>query len=173
MINLIPPQFRLAVALALLIGAFGAGAKVQGWRKDAEIAKLVAGHTAKLDDIDRVAKETAARNRKNAEARQNRLVEVDRTEWEALQDARTKDAERIACLERGDCRVFVRARCPTATGVPSPSDGSSVDTSAVAELDPTARRTYAALRESIQQTELTLHACQRAVAELIRRESAP
>lgn len=85
MIGIIPPQYRLAAAIAgaaaLAVASFGAGWAVQGWRLGTEIADLKAEHAEQV--------------RRAAKAERDNLTRVINEERAAREDAeRTADAER-------------------------------------------------------------------------------
>ena len=157
-----PTQIRLAVAAAGLVAAFSAGWcggwYTNGWRLSSGFnAERVAQRDAAaevlrlaLADRDRRAHELRTTNDTNLTKLQRAQHETNR-----LRDRVSSDAVRLR----------VGAFCP-GVGVPAPAAAPGVADGAGAELDPTARRAYFALRDALDLSERKLTGCQ---AELTLR----
>ncbi len=95
---MIPAQYRaiaaVALAAALLLASFGAGWTVQGWRKDAALEALKAGHAQAL----KTAAETALAETQKAKARETELqnqiegIADEARQLQAARDAAAADA---------------------------------------------------------------------------------
>ena len=154
-----PIPYIIGSMLIILIG-------VQSWRLNSaqnELAEQAAGHQTALAEISRVSRETEAKRLAEAAKRQQSHIEIDRKHYEELQNAKTERDQLDAGIRDGKYRVYVRAHCPTASAVPAPSDGSSVDSGARAELDGEAGQSFLDIRESAKRHESKLAACQEAL----------
>jgi hypothetical protein len=132
-------------AFVALITGFGIAWNWQAQRWDADVA------TIRKDYAD-----TTEKARKDQDDR----IETAENQKENIQNAfdafRRAEDERNASLDRGDQRVYVRAKCPT---MPATSTDSSRTASRAAELDPAYRSTLSALRRGAAEQLRLLNIC--------------
>lgn len=150
---IIPPQARLALAAAGLVGAFLAGWAVNGWRIDAKVSAEAAqalkeaqgGRKAAEDDRDALA------------ARLRASDDLHAAQLRKAQDETNSLRDRVSA---GPVRLLVAAKCPAFAVLPEAPVAPGVDSGAGAELTPPARSAYFALRDGIDRAEAKLAACQ-------------
>lgn len=151
-------------AAAALAGGLALGAAAwttQGWRYGEQLASQRAARADEVAEGQRQAREILAQ-------RYAAVAEINernaRAEWAAyggMRNAQIQDDGLRADVDAGRQRLHVRATCTAAgRGVPEASAAAGVDHGARAELDPSARSDYFALRAGIQQLTAQLHACQ-------------
>lgn len=106
LINLIPPQYRIAAAIAgvvaLVLAGFGAGWAVQGWRLGAKVERLDGALTTCEGNVAAYADAVVSQNESIKAAREEaaRAQEAARRELEkARQRSETMDAQ-IRALRR-------------------------------------------------------------------------
>lgn len=137
---------------AVAAGAFLAAWLVQGWRWDADVAKI---RLAASSELSAVYEE---RDRKIGEAENQK--EAVQNEFNAFKQS---EGERNAAVSASVKRVYVRANCPS---VPETSTGASRAASGSAELDPAYRQTLSDLRVGAEEQRRLLNVCR---AELMIR----
>lgn len=156
---------RLILSLVIALAGFAAGWLGNGWRLGQEIESIhnayawedAARTTAELEQRAKLAQER--------DALADRLHQADQTHTAQLQKARHENktlADRIAA---GAVGLRVDATCGPASGPAQTAESGGVDPSPGAELTAAARQAYSALRDNITTTEITLSACQSALAE--------
>lgn len=150
---IVPPWARIAAGATLLLGSFGAGWTVNGWRL---------GQVMESDRAERA--EMAAAQLKAATTERDHvaglLVASDTKHAKELDDAR-KETNRVRdAVSAGSVRLRVAARCPDVPQAPAAASSPSVDHGAGAELDGSARQAYFALRDGIDRAGAQLAACQ-------------
>lgn len=149
--------YVLAAALA-----FGAGWSVNGWR-------LGQAHEAQARQASEQARETLRLMTESRDRLAADLKASDDIHAAKLQEAQNETNRLRDRVSVGDQRLRVAVRCPAAADVPRAASAPGVDSSAGAELDPTARSAYFALRDGINRAEAKLAACQ---GELSKRSLA-
>lgn len=155
------PYLKLAAALIALCVAFAGGWTVEHWRGGVALAALQSKHSKAL--ADESAKTLDAQKKLDvlADAQRARVAGIDDKQTQALKVAQDETQRLRSCIADGTCGLRIRAQCPKpAAIVPGATAGTSVDTATSAELDPTARQDYFALRSAIDLTQRQLSACQ-------------
>lgn len=153
-------QIVAAVALACFLGGFLSGYKVDNWQQ-----------TAKTEAAARKASEAAIKQRDDAVAAYLHLAgELSANADQHAADLRAAQNETNR-LRNASSFVGLRvaATCPDLSQV-APAPGARVDSGTGAELAPTARRAYFALRDGIDHAAAQLAACQ---DQLKLRTAAP
>jgi len=149
------PSIQTTAIIAVIVGiaAFGAGWTTNGWRlnskyqeeKQMQLEANQATFNRLLSERDTLAGKLSASNDSHIKE-----LEIARNETNALRNK----------LDSGSIGLRINAKCPN-TGLNATStSGAGLDTGASAELDSTARLTYFALRDGINQTVARLNACQ-------------
>lgn len=142
----------IAAAIALGV-AFGAGWSVNGWRIDAKVNAEAAQALKTAQDGRTLAEgerdALAARLRASDDLHATKLKEAQ-NETNSLRDR----------VSAGPVRLLVAAKCPASPVLPQATSAPSVDPGTSAELDPSARSAYFALRDGIDAVEGKLAACQ-------------
>lgn len=151
-------------AAALLVGAVVAGGAAwtaQGWRYGAQIATLRADEAGRVAESQRQAREIL--QRRHAEVGDINAQNA-KAEWAAyggMRNAQIQDDGLRADVDAGRQRLHVAATCPAASsGVSETGARARLGDGARAELDPSARPDYFALRAGIQRVTAQLAACQ-------------
>lgn len=144
---------RLAIIAGALLTAFGAGWAVNGWRITSAVN---ADHVQALHDANQ-AKERAEAQRDALAASIKASDDAHASQLQKAQNETNALRDRVSA---GPVRLLVAAKCPAAGVVPAASSASSVDPGDGAELDPSARSAYFALRDGIDRAEGKLSACQ-------------
>lgn len=147
-----PLAIKALAGIGMLVLAFMGGYQVADWRFRAAAARQEAAqarsafsdYSDMVKDRDRLAGLLAASNDTNLKALKEAQDENTRL--------RARDADRAL-------RLRVAAACPTAAG-PGAAVSAGVDSGTGAELDPTARQAYFALRDGIAVAQAQLSACQ-------------
>lgn len=89
------------------------------------------------------------------------IAVMEANAYAALQEKNREIEKLRADVDAGAVRLRVKARCPASLPAASePAPGAGVDTGGTAELDPSARPAYFALRSGIAKQETQLKACQ-------------
>lgn len=132
-------DLKLALIAASLLAAFMSGWEVNGWRRDADVADTV-----------RLAN-------KARDALADRLRESDDAYAVQLQKAQDETNNLRDRVNAGPVRLRIAAKCPN---MPQAASSPGVGAGTGAELDPSARTAYFALRDGIDRTEAKLAACQ-------------
>jgi len=147
----------------LIVGllAFGAAWKTQGWRYGERIADMKRA-TAEAEAA------ASAAAKEQSEETQRRVAVIDAHRTKELTDARTDNDRLRAAVADGSRRLRIAIQsqpaCPS-----GPAANSGVDSGASAELAPSARRAYFALRSGLIEQEAKLAACQ----EILRSLAPP
>jgi prophage endopeptidase len=152
--------YAAAFAVGALI-AGGAAWKAQGWRYGAEVGAMKAEESARVAESQRQAHEILVR----------RVAEVGqineqngKAEWAAyggMRNAQVQDDGLRSDVDAGRQRLHIAASCPAVSGgMPQAGTAAGVGDGARAELDPSARSDYFALRAGIQRIAAQLTACQ-------------
>lgn len=152
--------YAAAFAVGMLI-AGGAAWKAQSWRYGAEIAEMKSDQAVRVADSQRQAREILERR----VAKVGQINEQNsKAEWAAyggMRNAQVQDDALRADVDAGRQRLHVAATCsPASSGVPEAGTAARLGDGTRAELDPTARSDYFALRAGIQQVTAQLAACQ-------------
>lgn len=153
-------------ACTILLGVSSLFAGVQTWRLDNaqdELSTAIKKHKDELAEIDSKSKKVEAERRAAADLRQKSHIEIDRSFYKELTDAKIERDNLAAGIGSGKYRVYVRANCPSASGVPASGNGSGVDSGARAELDPEAGQLVSDIREGAKRLDAKLAACQEAL----------
>ena len=153
-------QIAALVALACFLGGFLSGYKVDNWQQ-----------TAKAEALARKASEAAIKQRDDAMAAYLHLAgELSANADQHAADLRAAQNETNR-LRNASSLVGLRvaATCPDLSKV-APAPGSRVDSGTGAELAPTARRAYFALRDGIDHAAAQLAEC---LDQLRLRTAAP
>ncbi len=131
------------ISIILAIALFTAGWVANGWRKDREAADL----RASLSQQGAEAISTAYAWR---DILTQHISEIDSaaTAREAKNHAEISDLR--SRVDAGSVRLRLAARCPAAD-LPAAPPGAVPSDGAAAELDPSARSDYFALREALKQ----------------------
>lgn len=154
----ISPALLLRVALAAAL--FLAGWLVNGWRWDArmnDLRRTYAEATTKASE--------EARERESVLAEALAIIDAERTAERTKADE--ENARLRAAVDAGVKRLRVNVRCP-APRLPEAPAGSGVDHGAGAELDPSTRPDYFALRSGLIRVEAKLKACQAIINEVVK-----
>ena len=159
---IIPPQIRLALAAAGLVGAFLAGWTVNGWRGAAAADEKALQALKEATD----ARTLAESERDALAARLRASDDLHAAQLRKAQDETNSLRDRVSA---GPVRLLVAAKCPAAPNLPEAASAPGVDSGTRAELDPEARSAYFALRDGINRAEAKLAACQ----HQLRERSAP
>ena len=152
---------KLAIAGAVVAGAFAAGAVVSNWRSDKQIAELKAEYARQVSAAasDTLTVQRALNHARDAQAKREAAIDTDQTEKLRLANAETDRLR--TCIADGTCGLRIRTACPaTPSDVPRATPGARVDSGAGTELAPDARQYYFALRGAIAASERKLAACQ-------------
>lgn len=143
-----------AIAIALILAAtFGAGWSVNGWRlgQAHEQERLQASEQAReslrLMTVSRDALATDLRT----------SGDIHATKLQEAQNETNRLRDRVSV---GDQRLRIAVRCPSAADLPGSTPSAGLGAATSAELDPSARSAYFALRDGIVRAEATLAACQ-------------
>lgn len=134
LLDLIPVQFRLAVAaggaLAMLVGGAAAGWTANGWRLNAE-------HDRQAAQDARVASQAFAEQQHARQQLEQQLAGIDQQHYQELQHAQTTTDQLSADLAAARQRLRVRVAAGScATGsVSASTDAASVDDGAGARAD--------------------------------------
>jgi len=151
-------------AAALVVGAIVAGGaawKAQSWRYGAEIAGMKAGQSARVAESQRQAREIFERRVAEVGQINERNAKAEWAAYGGMRNAQVQDDGLRADVDAGSQRLHVAASCPAASsGVPKADASTHVGDGTRAELDPSARPTYFALRAGIRQVTAQLAACQ-------------
>jgi hypothetical protein len=142
-------NFRLLALFAAVVGAFGAGWVANGWRLDAN-------YQAETVDRERETAREIARLASLNDTLTATLAASDDAQQAKLRKAQNETNGYRECLANGTCGLRIATNCPA----PQTPTGPWVDTGTGAELDPTARRAYFALRDGIDRASAQLAACQ-------------
>lgn len=156
---------RLILSLVIALAGFAAGWLGNGWRLGAELQTIHAAHAQERADQAEAFSQRRAALAQERDALADRLHQADQTHTAQLQKARHENktlADRIAA---GAVGLRVDATCTPASGPAQAAQGGSVDPGPGAELTAVAGQAYSALRDNITTTEVTLSACQSALAE--------
>lgn len=129
-----------------LLAAFAAGWMTNGWRNDATRAHefQAAAETVRLANA---ARDVVADHLRASD-------DLHAAELQKAQDETNSLRDRVSA---GPVRLRVAAKFPN---VPSVAAGPGVGAGTGAELDPSARSAYFALRDGIDRAEAKLAACQ-------------
>lgn len=151
-------------AAALVVGAIVAGGaawKAQSWRYSAGIAAMQADESARVAESQRLAREILVRRVAEVGQINERNAKAEWAAYGGMRNAQVQDDGLRADVDAGSQRLHVAASCPAASGgVPKAGAGARVGDGARAELDPTARPDYFALRAGIRRVTAQLEACQ-------------
>lgn len=157
---------NLIISMTIAALGFAGGWVSNGWRLGLEIQAIHAAHAQEDAARATAALEQRAVLAKERDALAERLHLVDTTKTAQLTKARNENqalADRIAA---GAVGLRVDATCTGAgSGQTESAEGGGVDSPAGAQLSAAAGSAYSALRENIATTEVTLQACQGALAE--------
>lgn len=134
----------IAAFMALVTG-FGVAWNWQAQRWDADVAEIRKEHSDSLL--------TAYQDREARIAEAESKKEEIQNEYDAFR--RAEDA-RNASVDRGEQRVYVRAKCPA---VPGATGNSGRTEAGTAELDSAARSTLSALRIRAEEQRRLLNVC--------------
>lgn len=161
---IIPPQIRLALAAAALVGAFLAGWTAQGWRASAAADEKALQALKEATD----ARTLAEGQRDALAARLRASDDLHAAQLRKSQDETNSLRDRVSA---GPVRLLVAAKCPAADlpQAPAAAAAPGVDDGARAELDPAARSDYFALREGVERCRVKVEALQ----GQLRERSAP
>ena len=148
-----------AVAGAVLVG--GAAWTAQEWRYGAKVARMQADESGRVADAQRQAREILQRRHAEVGEINERNVKAEWAAYGGLRSAQTKDDALRADVDAGRQRLHVASTCSAAGGGMSKAGASArVGDGARAELDPSARPDYFALRAGIERVTAQLSACQ-------------
>jgi len=151
-------------AAAALAGALVAGAAawtVQGWRYGAQISNMRADEAGRVAEAQRQAREILQRRYAEVAEINERNAKAEWAAYGGLRSAQIEDDRLRTDVDAGHQRLHVRAVCSAAGGgVPKTGASAGMGDGAPAELDPTARSDYFALRTGIQRLTAQLQACQ-------------
>lgn len=148
-----------ALAGALIVG--GAAWTAQGWRYRAVVASMRADESDRVAESQRQAREILLRRYAAVGEINERNARVEWAAYGGMRNAQVEDDRLRADVDVGRQRLHVAAVCPAAGGgVPKAGAGAGMGNGARAELDPTARADYFALRTGIQRVTAQLEACQ-------------
>ncbi len=143
---------QLLIAIALLAAGFGGGWAVNGWRLDAE-------HGQERIQLAKERNDQLLAAIRQRDDLADKVDQVDKKRTAQLTKARNENqalTDRLAARTAG---LRIEATCPQSGSTESTSN-ASVDSGAAAELTPSARQAYSALRQNIIETEGRLSACQ-------------
>lgn len=153
-----------ATALACALVAGGGVWKVQSWRSAAKIAEMRSDESDRVSEAQRQAREILQRRYAAVGEINERSAKAEWAAYGGLRSAQIEDDGLRADVDAGRQRLLVRADCPTAHGgVSGAGAAAGVGDGARAELDPTARSDYFALRAGLQRVTAQLAACQKRV----------
>jgi hypothetical protein len=165
-ISLIPAPYKwLAIACAGL-GCCVIGWVAQGWRLNAEIADLKAGHANAIASINAESAKALADMTADRDAKARTILAADLDRAKQAQANAIEKAQLLSDLAAARKRVYVRAVCPAASQAAGPADSARVDVPTAAELDPALRPIAADVRYGIIELESELSACKQIAIEL-------
>lgn len=157
---------RVILSLVIALVGFSAGWLGNGWRLGVELQTLHATHAKERADQAEAFGQRRAALAQERDALADRLHQADQTHTAQLQKARHENKTLADRIASGAVGLRVDATCAPASGPTQAAQSGSVDPGPGAELSATARQAYSALRDNITTTEITLSACQSALAEL-------
>lgn len=98
--------------------------------------------------------------RKKEQDLQAEMAIADALAYQALQEKAHENEKLRAAVDAGAVRLRVKARCPILPAASEAAPGAGVGDDGTAELDPSARPDYFALRAGIENQAAQLSACQ-------------
>lgn len=146
-------QVTLIIAAACLLGGFLSGYNVADWRLTAQANAEAVERTQRAEKVRDEA--IAAYNHLAGE-----LAAAGDTHAAELRKSQNETNSLRDRLSIGAVGLRLAGKCPAAALGPQAAPGPRVDTGTGAELDPTARRAYFALRDGIDRAGAQLAACQ-------------
>lgn len=147
-------------AAALVVGAV-LGAIPLRWYYRAEIAGMQADQSARVAEAQRQAREILERRAAEVGQINERNAKAEWAAYGGMRNAQVQDDGLRADVDVGRQRLHINAVCPAAGGGVSQAGAAArVGNGTRAELDPTARPDYFALRAGIRQVTAQLEACQ-------------
>lgn len=157
---------NLIISLVIALAGFFAGWQTNGWRLGQEIESIQNAYAWESAARATAALEQLAALEKQRDALGERLHLVDQTHTTQLTKARHENQTLRDRLAAGTTGLRIEATCTQpGAGSSQAAEGGSVDSPAGAVLSAAAGQTYSALRDNITTTEVTLAACQGALAE--------
>lgn len=157
---------NIIISMAIAALGFSGGWVFNGWRLGAELQTIHATHAKERADKAEAYSQRRAALTQERDALADRLHQADQTHTAQLQKARHENKSLADRIAAGAVGLRIDATCPgTGTGQAGGAESGSVDSPAGAQLSAAAGRAYSALRENIATTEVTLQACQGALAE--------
>lgn len=107
---------------------------------------------------ERLAREVEYRTREKE--LNDQIAFVEQTGYALLQETLNENQKLRAAVDAGAVRLRVKARCPILPAASEAAPGAGVGDDGTAELDPSARPDYFALRAGIENQAAQLSACQ-------------
>lgn len=157
---------NLIISMTIAALGFSGGWIFNGWRLGAELQTIHATHAQERADQAEAFTQRRTALAQERDALADRLHLVDTTKTAQLTKAQNENKSLAARIAAGSVGLRIDATCSSAgTGQAESAESSGVDSPAGAQLSAVAGQAYSALRESITTTEITLQACQGALAE--------
>ena len=157
---------NLIISIVIALAGFFAGWQSNGWRLGMEIQSIKAQHSAELVQQANEASSKKATLEKVRDALADKLAVLDAEYTAQLSKARHDNQTLRNRLASGTVGLRIDATCPSAgTGSAQSAQGGGVDSDSGAVLSAAAGQAYLDLRDNITTTEVTLQACQGALAE--------
>lgn len=157
---------NLIISMAIAALGFAGGWVFNGWRLGAELQTIHAAHAQERADQAEAFSQRRAALAQERDALAERLHLIDTTKTAQLTKAQNENKSLAARIAAGSVGLRIDATCPSAgTGKAESPESGGVDSPAGAQLSAVAGQAYSALRENITTTEVTLQACQGALAE--------
>lgn len=155
----------LFISLVIALAGFLAGWQTNGWRLGLDIQSLKVEHSQEQVQLASKAAAQQTQMLKDRDALASKLAALDADYTTQLNKARHDNETLRNRIAAGSTGLRIQATCSQpAAGSAAAAQGGGVDPAAGAELTAAAGHAYSALRENITTTEVTLAACQSALA---------
>ena len=152
--------YALIAAAALTAGAIG-GFVARDLMADAELATVLAGHSAQLQQIAEQRDDQARRAMQAAIDAEAVVAKIDQTNYEELRRAQAEIESLRAAVRAGDRRLSIKATCGAGAGVSATASATGVgDGAGRADIDPGAAERIVALTDRGDRAIRQLAACQ-------------
>lgn len=139
----------IAGIVILLVVGFGAGWGVNGWRLNSALANEKTAHAGDLKIVSDAATKAVLESQQKQAADLKRIADISDQYQGEINRAKSENDDLLARVNAGTTRLYVAAHC-SGNQVSAPGASAS-GINVRAELDPSARSGYSALRQALEQ----------------------